>query len=202
MHKDSEERERRISQFEKVLRLTSSLRSDDDWGDAYVVLDELRPCTSSLRQKKRTVSACRESSLAAAVGVGAETLRGPVEWDEPKDEPEDGSPRFVQLWFAKDWFFVEMPTTTLASDEADRLRHMRTGFRFIGKAAPLHYIESTLRTFNPFVKVFLHGDERLAGEDLAAIWFDLWSFPLETSLLATVRAKSKRPPPDHHVLLM
>lgn len=182
-----DERERRTRQFEKVLRFTSVLRSHDAGGDAYVILEELRPGDGPGGPKKAMVAARRGLLVAAAVGGGTGTAVGTMEWEAPDAEPcdDDGTPRFAQLWFARDWFFVELPSTTLARAEADRILRERTGFRFIGTGAPLHNTEATVRKFNPFVKLYLHGDERLAGEELAYILFDVLRLPLETGLLAT-----------------
>lgn len=195
MPKTGRECERWKRQFEKLLRFTSALRGRDEGGDAFVVFEELRPGDGPEAQKKESVAARRGLLVAAAVGAGTGREVGQLEWEEPGPKSGDAgeAPRFAQLWFSKDWFFMELPSTILAEPEADRILRERTGFRFLGTGAPLHNTEATVHAFNPFTKFYLHGDEQLASEELAYVWFDVWGLPLESGLLATACTQHGRP---------
>lgn len=192
----SSERERRTRQIERVLRLASDLRRLDPGGDAFLILDEARPAEGAGGARRKSAAARPARSLVAAVAGESSIYTAPEPWREPEQDPRDhdGAPRFMQFWFSRDWFFIDLPRTTLTATESERLFGERTGFRFVGTGAPPHYSAETVRVFNPVVKLFLHRDERLAAEEAAFIWFDLWRFPSESPLLATARARDGRPP--------
>lgn len=199
----SSERERRTRQIERVLRLASDLRRQDPGGDAFLILDEARPAEDDGGAGRRSAVVRRESSLASAVAGAPSSATCPEPWQGWDTDPlgDDCAPRFMQFWFSRDLFFLDLPCTTLTTVEAERLFREKTGFRFVGTGAPLYYREATIQAFSPVVKLFLHGDERLAAEEAALIWFDLWRFPEDSRLLATARARDGSPPACRRGLL-
>ena len=42
--------------------------------------------------------------------------------------------------------------------------------------------------FHPVRKIYIHGDERSAAEDMAYVWFNVWKFPVDWRLYVTAAA--------------
>ena len=138
---------------------------------------------------------------------GDRRLTGIVEWlertrrralDEARKscylilEAPDASPgahrgaiRFVQFAFERDWFCMDLPTTTLSRVEAERLRRNRSGFFYVRERPVFSLHEEDANGFDPFRKVYLYGDELTAAEDVMHVFFRVWDLPSVVPIKAT-----------------
>ncbi|MCE9582758.1 MAG: hypothetical protein K8T20_09715, partial [Planctomycetes bacterium] len=185
-----EERRRRVLQLENYLALMSRRVRQEGKGESYAVIDE-----------EPEVGAENGMRLAGRVRAAASVDDVAEQRDDQRNDPDpyfvrepdpwtvrERSLRFMQFGFCEKWFFMEMTISTLAASEAARLLDERTGFRYAGTGQPWGYRTTLVRRHDPFGKVYLYGDEGVAAEDAAWVWFNLWKFPLDSALL--VRAAS------------
>jgi hypothetical protein len=85
--------------------------------------------------------------------------------------------RFVQFSFQADHFFMDLPDTTLTPEEANGIVATRPGFRF-ALAEGAQKLGDVDRRFDPIQRIYQYGEQRLAAEETASIFFDLWEFRL------------------------
>jgi hypothetical protein len=99
----------------------------------------------------------------------AEKLQFPGRW------------RYVQFGFSANYFLMIQPDTTLTDAEAQRLVRERQGFAFAlpDKANEVTEYETS---FDPVQRSYSYGELRMAAEDTAFIFFDLYELPVETWL--------------------
>jgi hypothetical protein len=84
--------------------------------------------------------------------------------------------RIVQFAFMKDGFYLDLPDTTLALDEAKRLVAERAGFEFALDRPQKRLGE---RQFDPVQRIYSYAEQRTAAEDTAYVLFDLWQTPVD-----------------------
>jgi hypothetical protein len=108
------------------------------------------------------------------------------EW---QSDDAESSNRFVQFAFMKQLFYLDLPNTTLAAGDAERLMRDRPGFYWGRKQPyfPYHKVEA-LDTFEPLQKAFVNGDQEEAAAEAAFVFFRLWNCPPDMVLY--VRASS------------
>jgi hypothetical protein len=84
--------------------------------------------------------------------------------------------RFVQFAFHADDFYMDLPDSTLTHAEANRAVAERPGFQFFLGASrkPADYE----REFDPIQRTYSYSEQRVAAEDTAYLFFDLWGLPL------------------------
>jgi hypothetical protein len=87
--------------------------------------------------------------------------------------------RFVQFAFESEGFLLDLPDTTLTHEEAKRLVTERPGFQFILGDASRKRADNE-RVFDPIQRTYRYGEQRIAAEDAAYLFFTLWEFPLGT----------------------
>jgi hypothetical protein len=95
--------------------------------------------------------------------------------------------RFVQFAFHADDFYMDLPDSTLTHAEANRAVVERPGFRFyLGETSrkPADYE----RQFDPIQRAYSYSEQRLAAEDTAYLFFDLWGLPLDTWIKVQAQA--------------
>jgi hypothetical protein len=84
--------------------------------------------------------------------------------------------RIVQFAFSQSGFYLDMPDTSLTLEEAKRAVAERPGF---GYALDKPQKRPGEREFDPVQKQYGYADKRLAAEDAAYVFFDLWELPLD-----------------------
>ncbi len=84
--------------------------------------------------------------------------------------------RIVQFAFSSDGFYLDLPDTSITLAEAKQLVSTRPGFRFA-----LDKPRKTLgeRQFDPVQRQYSYSQRRVAAEDTAFVFFDLWQTPLD-----------------------
>jgi hypothetical protein len=165
---------RRINLFAQWLVKMHRRRRDSGDLNCFVIFGEDDP-----KQADYTPRRSRASSLVCtAVGSGAVTGETGAEDEVPPDGNDDQpnkNGRFVQFCFEPEFFWLELPNTTLSREEAERIFRDRTGFFWL-KDNPLHATRLCKR-FDPLTKFYLYGDEMRAAEDIAYVLFQVWHFP-------------------------
>ena len=84
--------------------------------------------------------------------------------------------RIVQFAFMQDGFYLDLPDTTLTLEEAKRVVGERAGFGFALNNPRKRLGE---RQYDPVQRQFKYGEQRIAAEDTAYVFFDLWQTPLD-----------------------
>jgi hypothetical protein len=98
-----------------------------------------------------------------------------------------GRGRWVQFAFMKDHFYMDQPDTTLTVMEARRLIVDRPEFAFV-LGDPAKGVAEYESTFDPVQRTYSYAELRVAAEDTAFIFFNLYGLPVETWL--KVKAES------------
>jgi len=191
----SDERRRRIECFDRHLRLMIEQRRCERHLDCGITFSEDPP--DDLR-----LDALEAGASLPPVFTGVEHgifahESGQLGWDVAPasgsgagvegtsySQDSDGSERFLQHYFMKRTFLVDIPNSTLRPEEARRLLRDRSGFRYRREHRwPFLSFEQwreEVRDWNPVEKEYLNSDTRAAAEDMAYVIFDLWHFPLNT----------------------
>lgn len=100
--------------------------------------------------------------------------------------------RYSQIGFHGDWFYLELPDTTLSPSEAQRLVQDRPGFFFLKDhpGSPSAFNADScarlVQDLNPVHKCYRAGDKMGAATDLAYLWFTLWRVPADWVFQATL----------------
>jgi len=92
------------------------------------------------------------------------------------------NPRFIQFAFLQDRFYLELPKSTLAAAEAQRLLTERHGFYWARKHRDYWWVNAdweAMLKWDPLHKLYLYRDEDSAAEDMAFVLYDVWKFPLD-----------------------
>lgn len=92
---------------------------------------------------------------------------------------DDSHKRFIQFSFEEKWFCVDMPRQTLYRAEAEKILRDRTGFFYLRDRPEFTLYGETVEGMDPFRKIYLYGDENIAAEDMAFVFFQVWNFPLD-----------------------
>lgn len=93
--------------------------------------------------------------------------------------------RFVQFAFMESGFYLDLPDTTLTTDETKRAVAERPGFGF-ALNNPLKRLDE--RKFDPVQRQYGYADKRAAAEDAAYVIFDLWQTPLDAWMKVSASA--------------
>ena len=86
--------------------------------------------------------------------------------------------RFVQLWFSPTGFLIDLPNTILSAEDAEIILQAKPAFFLARIRYKSDDPKSSVNEFNPLKREYVYGEERLAAEDMAFIWFDVWKFPM------------------------
>lgn len=88
----------------------------------------------------------------------------------------DAKSRIVQFAFMESGFYLDLPDTTLTPEEAKQAVAERPGFAFA-----LYNEKKRLgeRQFDPVQRKYQYESKRVAAEDTAYVFFDLWQTPLD-----------------------
>ncbi len=84
--------------------------------------------------------------------------------------------RIVQFAFLKSGFYLDLPDTTLTSEEAKQAVSERPDFDFALNRSQKREGE---RRFDPVQRQYAYADPRVAAEDTAYLFFDLWQHSLD-----------------------
>lgn len=93
--------------------------------------------------------------------------------------------RYVQFGYHGDWFYLELPHSTISPDEGLRLVAERPGFFFLKDRpeSPSAFSRSAwkklVQEHNPIHRVYAAAEIPAAAADTAYIWFQLWCLPTE-----------------------
>lgn len=107
----------------------------------------------------------------------------------PNEDPH-GSPRMVQFCLEEKWFAIDLPSTNLYPEEAERILKERRGF-YREAERPDAGVTSNVNDLvqlDPIGKKYIYGDEREAAEDAAYLFYEVWGLPLDAKLLVTASA--------------
>ena len=83
--------------------------------------------------------------------------------------------RIVQFAFLETGFYLDLPDTTLTTEESKRAVAERPGFGFALNNAQKRLGE---RQFDPVQRQYCYAEQRTAAEDTAYVFFDLWQTPV------------------------
>jgi hypothetical protein len=194
MNEYREIRDRRIEQFASYLRLMRCRQRDITSGHSFIIFSE-----SGTDRNADTPALDRSRAAALPIAV---SLRGVLDSGDPFDvsvgdfcdEPlkdgyePDPSHRFVQFSFNPRYFDIDLPDTTLYQAEAAEILACRPGFFYVKDRRQFEHHPEEVTEFNPLRRVYVYGDDRLAAEDMAFIWFDLWRFPVDWRFFVTAAA--------------
>src|SRR5262249_49865565 len=95
--------------------------------------------------------------------------------------------RFVQFAFHADDFYLDLPDSTLTHEEANRVVSERAGFQFVLGDASHRPADHELQ-FDPVQRTYKYSEKRVAAEDTAYVFFDLWGLPLGAWLRVEAQA--------------
>jgi hypothetical protein len=100
------------------------------------------------------------------------------------------SPRMVQFRFDGKWFAIDIPSTNLCPDEAERILKERRGFYREAEHPEVGVTTNVndLVRFDPIGKKYIYGDEREAAQDAAYVFYDVWGLTPDTEMLVTAAA--------------
>ncbi len=175
--------EHRIRQFAYYLRLMRTRQRGITSGHSFIIFAEGRTGTAGSGDQLVQSAA---KSLKAVTGYfdrERDTPGGPE--DVFADLPDaywredDSSHRFIQLSFNPRFFDIDMPNTTLYRAEAEEILRRRPGFFYVKDRPSFMYPSEEVPTFNPVRKAYVYGDDQMAAEDMAFVWFQVWKFPVD-----------------------
>jgi hypothetical protein len=84
--------------------------------------------------------------------------------------------RIVQFAFMESGFYLDLPDTTLTPEEAKRAVSERRGFGFALNNPQKRLGE---RQYDPVQRQYQYTEQRVAAEDAAYVFFDLWQTTLD-----------------------
>jgi hypothetical protein len=183
--------ERRIGQFCRYLKPMDRRAHEEASSSCFLIFENHPPGEDPERETREE----RDPALAAVAEVFGEsggTTRGEP---QPPDLPEvgwreEGSRlRFVQFAFEKDWFCIDLPRQTLSFDEALEILWHDRGFFYL-RDKPQFTLRGEPEGYDPFRKIYLYGDEALAAEDTAFVFFRVWGLPVDSRLYVTAASFS------------
>lgn len=194
----NEERSRRITQFERYLKLMYLRAHKQVGGSCFIVF-----------QEEPTQDDSEDDNLNEDVElplVVSEQAQGQINIDGLSDDsfliresgddfwrPEDGQSRIVQFSFEEKWFCLDMPCCSLFKPEAEKILRERSGFFYLRDLPQFTLYGEDVEGHDPFRKIYLYGDERSAAEDTAYIFFDVWKFPVDWQFYVTADAFGNGP---------
>lgn len=178
--------ERRIEQFRRYLALMTPRRRTLTQGDCFIIFEDRysRDDKKFPRLAKLRRPTSRDNDT---VPDGGFDVSQPSDWDAtPEDDWRgDRQRRFVQFSFNLRYFDMDLPNTTLFPEEAATVLRRKTGFFFNRDNPAFADQGEAVKPFNPLRKIYGHGDEGSAAEDMAFVFFDVWKFPVDCRLYVT-----------------
>ena len=193
-----EELERRTEQFRHYLELMRQRRGTLTEGNCFLIFEE-RLTTHDLETPQLTESKALVYQPGLEVtgwdeGFGTLALDEAVVIDLPDEgwRDDDSQLRFIQFSFNPRYFDMDIPNTTLYRAEAEIILRRRAGFFYVTDRRQFEHPSERADKFNPLRKVYVHGDERSAAEDMAYVWFNVWKFPVDWRFFVTAAAFHER----------
>jgi hypothetical protein len=183
-----EELERRTEHFRHYLGLMRQRRAGLTKGNCFIIFEErLDTDDSGLRQLTESKTLIYQSTLEVAGWDITSELNETIILDLPDDgwRGDDSQSRFIQFSFNTRYFDMDIPNTTLYCAEAEQILRHRLGFFYVKDCRQFEHPAEEANRFNPLRKIFTHGDERSAAEDMAYVWFNVWKFPVDWRFYVT-----------------
>lgn len=188
--------ERRTEQFRHYLELMRQRRSELTKGNCFIIFEERPgkddPGSQDLSESKALVY---RPSLAVAGWDNTPGFAETVMIDLPDQgwRGDDSAARFVQFSFNPRYFDVDIPNTTLYRTEAELILQRRSGFFYVTERRQFEHPAEKADQFNPLRKIYVHGDERSAAEDMSYVLFNVWKFPVDWRFYVTAAAFVEKP---------
>ena len=101
-----------------------------------------------------------------------------------------GKNRYVQFSFERRCFCLDMPRETLRRSEAQRILRERSGFFYLRDRPRFTLRGEEVGDTDPFRKVFIYGEERIAAQDTAYIFFQVFRLPSDSPLYVSAASFS------------
>ena len=108
--------------------------------------------------------------------------QGGAEGDQPPKRDDARPKRFVQFAFSSKGFYMELPDSILTATEAEVILRERPQFFFASTHERSDDPNAFVNQFNPLRREYANGEERLAAEDMAYVFFDVWKLPVSVPL--------------------
>lgn len=177
------EKKRRIEQFARALQPMSHRAAKVVKDCCFLRIEERLSDASA----KPALQESKQLERAPALAI-SDSMDSSYESSHPENDfPYEGwrqdhrTKRYVQFVFLAKHFEIDLPRPTLWPTEAQQLLKYRIGFFFLGER-PTAESASVIKRFHPLRKAYVHGDHHSAAEDIAYIFFDLWRFPVDSTL--------------------
>jgi hypothetical protein len=189
-----EDLERRTEQFRQYLELMRHRRRELTKGDCFLRFEERLdtddPNVDPLTESKALVCEAVHEGVVGDEGIGSSAFDEIVVIDLPIEgwRGDDSNSRFIQFSFNARYFDMDIPNTTLYRAEAEVILRDRPGFFYLLDHREFEFPEENAEHFNPLRKAFVYGDDRLAAEDMAYVWFHVWKFPVDWRFYVTAAA--------------
>lgn len=192
------EKQRRIAQFARSLkpmhRRTVKLVRDccfaiieeryDDWMFSQSLSAARSQATSKVAAPALATCGGQLDSHGIERAVLADDRLVVEGWSADGWRGDNRSNRFIQFVFLERHFEMDLPRPMLWPEEAKQILRDRSGFQFM-RESQSGKNRSTIATFQPLRKPYIHGDVTTAAEDVAWIFFELWRFPVDSKLFLT-----------------
>ena len=172
----------RISQFRSLLETMQERRRSLTKGNAYLIIEERKDDPVG---ESAALQAAAKMAIPTAATVGEEVFGAALGEEVSIDLPEEGwrgdpaSRRFIQFGFCAKYFEIDIPNTTLYRAEAQEILRYRSGFFYVVDRPQFEHPAERARDFNPLRKAYVYGDEQVAAEDGAFVFFRVWKFPVD-----------------------
>ena len=188
-----EELERRTEQFRHYLDLMPQRQAELTEGNSFIIFEERyrdAPGSKHLTDSKALVYEAALEEGGWDDGLGTSVVDETISIDLPDEgwRGDESQSRFVQFSFNTRYFDMDIPNTTLYRAEAEIILRRRAGFFYVTECRQFEHPAEKVGTFNPLRKVYVHGDERSAAEDMAYVWFSVWKFPVDWRFYVTAAA--------------
>jgi hypothetical protein len=186
-----QELDRRIEQFRHYLELMPKRQSGLTKGNSFIIFEERCDDDDS---GSKTLTASEALVYQASIEVSGSNATAGFDETLTVDLPDEGwrsddsSRRFIQFSFNPRYFDLDIPNTTLFRAEAEIILRSRPGFFYVTDRPQFEHPAENAVRFNPLRKVYVHGDESSAAEDMAFVWFNVWKFPVDWRFYVTAAA--------------
>lgn len=185
------ELERRTAQFTKYLKRMNRRTHKIARRSCFMIFQDRPPAGEDepVLEAKRELS--RRPVPSTIGGPGGEDDLGGDDGADGADEDwrdDESQIRYIQFSFEWDWFCMDMPQQTLFRPEAEEILRRRRGFFYLEDRPEFTLYGENVEGLDPFRKIYIYGDERLAAEDMAFIFFQLWKFPVGARFYVTAAA--------------
>ena len=106
---------------------------------------------------------------------------------------------FVQIAFNHSSMLIDLPNTTVTKAEAEMILRDKPAFFFASISQTSEGQNSPMAPFKPLQREYAYGDEEIAAEDIAYLFFDVWRFPVDVRLFVTTAAFGTGSQGESHV---